>query len=133
MTAARLAGRVTGVPQAPGFFLIAGTGFAAGQGACGRAVICSQAVMIASAQGQVAAILRRLRRLLVVRRGGVQEAVAQGLGLGFGEGPGQGEQPQPGQQGGGGQPGLVEREGTASTAIPLRPHMKRLVKSLQDR
>jgi hypothetical protein len=49
--------------------------------------------------------------------GGVQEAVAQGLGFGFGEGAVEGEQPQLGEQGGGdqrgGQPGLVEREGLA--------------------
>ena len=46
--------------------------------------------------------------------GGVQDAVAQGLGFGFGEVAVEGEQPQPGEQGGGGQrggqPGLVEGE-----------------------
>src|SRR5215831_309968 len=46
--------------------------------------------------------------------GGVQDPVAQGLGLGFGEGAVDSEQPKPGDQGRGGQgygqPGLVEGE-----------------------
>ena len=59
--------------------------------------------MIASAQGQVAAILR-CRGPAAGRQagGGVQDPVAQGLGLGLGQGAVEGEQPQPGQQGRGG-------------------------------
>ena len=69
MTVARLAGRVAGGSTGPWVpFMVAGTGFAAGQGAWGRVVIRSQAVAIAAAQGQVAAILRRRRQPLAVRR-----------------------------------------------------------------
>ena len=59
---ARLSGRVAGVPRVPGApFLAAGT-VCPGQVGCGRAWMRFQAVMIASAQGQVTAILRVLRR-----------------------------------------------------------------------
>ena len=62
MTVARLSGRVAGGSTGPGVpSLLAGT-VCAGQVGCGRAWIRCQAVMIAAAQGQVAAIFRVLRR-----------------------------------------------------------------------
>jgi hypothetical protein len=58
MTVARLAGRVAGVPLAPGSFLGRRDGVVAGQGAWGKAVTRFQAVTMAVARGHVAAILR---------------------------------------------------------------------------
>jgi hypothetical protein len=54
-----------------GSFLDRRDGFRTGQGACAWAVIRFQAVTIAGAQGQVAAIFRRRRRPLAVRRAAV--------------------------------------------------------------
>jgi hypothetical protein len=65
-------GPVAGGSMCPGGFLWGRwDGVRAGQGACGRAVTRSQAVMMALAQGQVAAIFSRRRRPLRVRRAAV--------------------------------------------------------------
>jgi hypothetical protein len=68
MTVVRLPGRVTGVPRAPdGPFLVVGT-VSAGQSGCGIAWMRCQAVMISFVQGQLAVILRVLRRPPRTRR-----------------------------------------------------------------
>ena len=68
MTAARLSGRVTGVPLAPGIPFCSAEWVSAGQIGCGIAWMRCHAVMISSVQGQVAAILRVRRRPPRTRR-----------------------------------------------------------------
>ena len=69
MTAARLPGR--GFHGSLGSFALAGTGIAPGQGGAGREAMRSQAVTIALAHGQVAAIFSVRRRAPRVRRAAV--------------------------------------------------------------
>jgi hypothetical protein len=68
MTVARLSGRVAGVPRALGAPFLLGGRVLAGQVGCGMAWMRCQAVVIFSAQGQVAAIFRVLRRPPQTRR-----------------------------------------------------------------
>src|ERR1035437_7419787 len=104
MTAARLAGRVAGVPRPLGFLPCSAGRVLAGQVGCGMAWMRCQAVTTGSAQGQVPAIFRNLRRPPRTRRaaacraGGVQDAVAQRLRLRPGRVAVQGDELQPGQQ-----------------------------------
>ena len=73
MTVGRLAGRVPGVPRTPGGTVLSWSlgWLGVGQGACAGALIRVQAVVMAVAQGQVAAILSRRRRLPRISRAAV--------------------------------------------------------------
>ena len=69
MTVARLPGRVAEGFHGPRVFLPCSLErVLAGQVGCGMAWMCCQAVVISSAQGQVAAIFRVLRRPPLTRR-----------------------------------------------------------------
>jgi hypothetical protein len=87
-----------GVPRAPGSpSLLAGTGWA-GQGGCGSGPMRCQAVVMASAHGQVAWIFSRRRRPPRTRWAAACSTRTQRPGLGPGQVAVQGQQLEPGEQ-----------------------------------
>src|ERR1022692_200746 len=114
MTVTRLAGPGAG-GSTPGCVLPWLQGWVcAGQGAWGRALIRSQAAMMAGAQGQVAAILRRRGRPPRVSRAAAWKSRRRVFGSARALVAVEGEVPEPGQQGRGdqgrGQPRGVDRQ-----------------------